>query len=290
MRYQQIHSQIWRDEKFKALSEDGQRLFFYLMTCPHGNILGIFICPDEFIIEDLKWTSQRGKRRFSQAKRELLTSQLVHNDVRFFTWCIKNHFRYNPLRNQNAITSCIKMIQRLPLQSDIFQHLNLEPLNQGQRQELQQHLPCRKVSRKAIQEAVSSKQEAVNSKESETAPPAQPPDDSQKSEITDELKQTITDKILTLKKIEKWQNEKWDRFIQQLRNKKLEPEQIVYVLEQLIQYQDTIRDLQAYTRTVSKDKIEKDIIAQRLREHEADKKDMTSAEDVFNSMLKYQED
>ena len=55
MRYQAIHSHIWNDEKFQSLTPRQQLLFLYILTCPYGNLLGMFVLKKYYILEDLKY-------------------------------------------------------------------------------------------------------------------------------------------------------------------------------------------------------------------------------------------
>src|SRR3990172_430969 len=54
MRSQQIQSRIWHDDKFISLTPLQQRLFFYILTCPHGNLIGLFVLKTGYACEDLK--------------------------------------------------------------------------------------------------------------------------------------------------------------------------------------------------------------------------------------------
>jgi hypothetical protein len=58
MRYQAIESKIWHDEKFCKLSPLQQRLFLYLLTCPHSNFLGIFVLKPHYVLGDLQYKKE----------------------------------------------------------------------------------------------------------------------------------------------------------------------------------------------------------------------------------------
>ena len=110
LRYQKIHSQIWHDEKFKFLSEDGQKLFFYVMTCPHGNAVGLFVLPKLYALADLSWS----EKRFDKAFTELLSKHLIYYDETVSLLLIKNHLKHNPIENLNQTKSATKAVSELP--------------------------------------------------------------------------------------------------------------------------------------------------------------------------------
>ncbi len=63
-----IHTKIWEDEWFCTLSDDGQKLFLYLITNRRINMCGIYECSDRVILFDAKLTPQR----LEKAKAELV--------------------------------------------------------------------------------------------------------------------------------------------------------------------------------------------------------------------------
>lgn len=122
MRYQKIYSQIWHDEKFIALSEDAKFLFFYLLTSPHNNSVGLYILPRQYALADLNWKAQR----FNKPFMELLRLDFIMYDETVRLLCIKNHLKHNTLENENQSKAAAKVVATLPkssLYSDIFEQL-----------------------------------------------------------------------------------------------------------------------------------------------------------------------
>lgn len=126
MRYQRIYTQIWRDHKFRALSRDGKELFFYCLTSPHSNILGVFINPDLYVREDLEW----GQKRLSRTRNEDFFKQMVAWDSENQLICVRQNLRHNPLINPNQVKSAIRILKTLP-KSHIYQYLNIESLTES---------------------------------------------------------------------------------------------------------------------------------------------------------------
>jgi len=110
MRYQQIQSRIWHDDKFISLTPLQQRLFFYILTCPHGNLIGLFVLKTGYACEDLK---SFGKD-FAKDLRSLCEKGLISYDNQFHVVWIKNFLKYNPLTNPNQKKAAIRHLLDLP--------------------------------------------------------------------------------------------------------------------------------------------------------------------------------
>jgi hypothetical protein len=110
MRYQKIESKIWNDEKFIRLSPMQQRLFLYMLTCPHGNIIGLFVLKKGYIIEDLNYLSKDLEKDIESISE----SKLIYFDKGTQTVFIKNFLKHNPITNPNQLKAAIKTISDLP--------------------------------------------------------------------------------------------------------------------------------------------------------------------------------
>lgn len=121
MRYQRIHSQMWADEKFRALSEQAKYLFIYILTSPHGNIIGIYVLPKQYIACDLEWSDKQLDKPFD----ELLASGLILYDEKSRLICIKNQIKHNPIENPKQARSAEKIVEALPKSSLFNEALKL---------------------------------------------------------------------------------------------------------------------------------------------------------------------
>lgn len=110
MRYYKIHSMIWYDSRFIALTPEQQRLFFYLFTCPHGNLLGIFVLREGYVCEDLRISPDDFKRDLTK----LIENDFIEYDFKNSVILIKNFLEYNPITNTNQLKSASKIIHSLP--------------------------------------------------------------------------------------------------------------------------------------------------------------------------------
>jgi len=127
-RYQRIHTQIWHDEKFKKLSNDGKTLFLYFLTSPHSNLIGYYMLPWLYIESDLGWNEKRVTKPFT----ELLRKGLIKYDDQTCVLFIVNHFHYNTLDNPNQKKSAVNLIGQIP-KSPLISDLKtvIEPLLNG---------------------------------------------------------------------------------------------------------------------------------------------------------------
>lgn len=110
MKYRKIETELWGDEKFRNLSKDAQYLFFYLLTSPHSNSLGIFKLPQFYVAGDTKLLPERLPELFA----ELFAIQLVEYDEKTSVVWIKNFLRHNPIQNQNQAKYAEKCIKNTP--------------------------------------------------------------------------------------------------------------------------------------------------------------------------------
>ena len=115
--YARIQTRIWNSATFQGLSDDARLLWFYLLTCPHNNLLGMYVLKEGYALEDLGWPS----KRFAKPLGELLAVPLTDGsnglacyDESTKVMLIKNYLEHNPLENPNQVKAGIKIINELP--------------------------------------------------------------------------------------------------------------------------------------------------------------------------------
>jgi len=125
-KYSKIQKRIWNDPTFNRLSEDAKLLWFYLLSCPHGNTIGLFVLKPGYACADLGWSEER----FREALQELSTiplwnrqgKGLISYDEDTYLLLIKNYLEHNPLANPNQVKAAKKRLEELPI-SPLFQEL-----------------------------------------------------------------------------------------------------------------------------------------------------------------------
>ena len=128
MRYAKVESHIWADEKFAKLTHDEQLLFLYLLTCPHSNLIGLFVLKPGYSTGDLQISEEDFSNWISAIKK----SGLILYDRKTYLIWIKNFLRHNPLTNPNQKKAAISIIKSLPKSYVIKCFLNTyEGLSEG---------------------------------------------------------------------------------------------------------------------------------------------------------------
>lgn len=108
--YGKVHTSFWTSENARALSDDAKMLAFYLLTCPHGTIAGVFRLPDGYACEDLKWESGRVSKGFDEL---LCNGFATRCQATNWVWVIK-HFDWNAPENPNQRKAVLKMAAQIP--------------------------------------------------------------------------------------------------------------------------------------------------------------------------------
>ena len=110
MRYQKIESQIWNDDDFMKLSIENQRLFLYLLTSPHGNLIGLYVLKQGYACEDLKATPEALRSGFEALSEGGFIAYDYDNQV---VW-IKKFLKHNPIANRNQQVAMLRELDALP--------------------------------------------------------------------------------------------------------------------------------------------------------------------------------
>lgn len=108
--YGKVFSRIWESADFRRLSEDGQKLALYLLTCQHGTIAGVFRVPDGYAAEDLQWPPER----VAQGFRELFENGFANRcETTKWVWVTK-FLEWNQLENPNQRKAAARIAQSIP--------------------------------------------------------------------------------------------------------------------------------------------------------------------------------
>ena len=58
-----LESSFWDNPKVRELTDHEKLLLIYLFSCKHGNAIGCFVLPIEYIAADLGWTTEAASER-----------------------------------------------------------------------------------------------------------------------------------------------------------------------------------------------------------------------------------
>lgn len=110
MNYVRFCPRFWIDEKVLSLSEDAKILLFYILTCPHRTVEGLFRLPKPYICADLEWSMERLAEPFA----ELLRQGFIRYDETVGVILIINALKYQYPENPNQIKSALAKLAELP--------------------------------------------------------------------------------------------------------------------------------------------------------------------------------
>ena len=109
-RYRKIDPRIWNDEKFRSLSHEAQRAFFFVLTHPSMTGLGAFRISRAGMAEELGLDP----KGFAIPFQELLEKGLVKYDEKAFLIYAPNFLKYNQPENPNVIKGWAVALDLLP--------------------------------------------------------------------------------------------------------------------------------------------------------------------------------
>ena len=109
-RYSRIKSRFWTDGKSGRWGNDVRLLALYLLTCPHGNMLGCFVLPKPYACADLRWDANTLETHFDTLRRE----DFIRYDEGVSLILVTKYLKHNPIENPNQATAALKVVHELP--------------------------------------------------------------------------------------------------------------------------------------------------------------------------------
>ena len=110
MRYATVHTKMWQDNKFRSLDQPTRMLFLYLLTSPHGNMIGYYYLPKAYIVADTGMDA----RQVEGAVQTLQQLGMVLYDDDSQMILLKQFLKYNPISNENQVKGAVQLIKELP--------------------------------------------------------------------------------------------------------------------------------------------------------------------------------
>lgn len=107
--YGKVYTAFWTSEDVRELSEDGRTLAFYLLTCPHGNMIGCFRLTNAYAADDLKWSIERVSKGFI----ELASKGYAYRCERTFWVVISRYLKWNQFENPNVGKAAGKLFETI---------------------------------------------------------------------------------------------------------------------------------------------------------------------------------
>lgn len=108
--YAKVYTAFWADPSTRSMSEDARMLALYLLTCPHGNLIGLFRLPDAYAADDLQWASERVSKGF----QELFEKGFCARDEGSAWLVILKYLKWNQFENPNVAKNAAKVFDLAP--------------------------------------------------------------------------------------------------------------------------------------------------------------------------------
>jgi hypothetical protein len=96
--YGKVFTAFWTSSDVLAMNEDERTLALYLLTCPHGNMLGCYRLPVAYVAEDLRWAQERA----AEALAGLVSKDYLHRCEKTQWTVIKRYLKWNLFENPNV--------------------------------------------------------------------------------------------------------------------------------------------------------------------------------------------
>lgn len=108
--YGRVYSSFWQSPEMRSLPEDARTLALYLLTTPHGNLIGCFRIPDAYAAEDLQWPLERVAEGF----RKLGESGFATRDEPTKWVFLAKFIKWNGFENPNVAIAAHKAFAQVP--------------------------------------------------------------------------------------------------------------------------------------------------------------------------------
>jgi len=109
--YGKVYTSFWTSNDIQALTDDGKMLAIYLLTSPHGNMIGCFRLPMAYAAEDMQWSVERVSKGYS----ELSENSFIYHCERSSYVLIKHYLDWNQFENPNVGKAAGKLFQSLTM-------------------------------------------------------------------------------------------------------------------------------------------------------------------------------
>jgi len=270
--YSKVQKHIWNSRTFSRLSKDGKFLWLYLLTCPHGNMIGLFVLKPGYVQEDLGWKEKQFEKAFDELLNIRLSNGcqgLIKYDSDNNLILIRNYLEHNPLKNPNQIKAAIKKICDLPF-SPLFQNLKQfsEQLDKQSGKQLYKQLGEQLGKPVSVTVSVTVSETATEGiPPSETHPPG--------AHFSNKVGEEYRERIITL--CQQFRNKtngkvKFNSFkwVQSKINKGgVHPQAIIDSLEGLLEYWTSLKKSPwGYVDTIFKTRNQNYNEAEQIQEHE----------------------
>ena len=112
--YYPISPLFWSDEKVRGWLAAGADktivLAFYLLTCEHRNLEGLYKLPKSYVAEDLAWEAEA----VSEHMATLLDAEFIEYDEAPRGVFVRNALKYQQPKSEPQLKGAISSLERVP--------------------------------------------------------------------------------------------------------------------------------------------------------------------------------
>jgi hypothetical protein len=108
--YGKVYTAFWSDPTIRSMSEDARVLALYLLTCQHGNSIGLFRLPNAYAADDLQWTTERVSKGFL----DLIESKFLVRETTSNWLVIPKYTKWNGFENPKVAIGAMKILEAAP--------------------------------------------------------------------------------------------------------------------------------------------------------------------------------
>lgn len=106
-----VKSSLWGSSRFRRLGSDTARLtYIYLHANDHGNAIGAYRLPIEYVSADMKCSAEEARKIIA----DLGAVDLIRYDAAESVVMICKWFDHNPIHNPKHLVGAVRAFQRLP--------------------------------------------------------------------------------------------------------------------------------------------------------------------------------
>ena len=126
-RYRKVDTRIWNDAKFRALSERGKLIFFFLLTHPNQTSLGAMRSTFPGLAAEIKMPVGAFRRGFLESAAQ---GMVEFDEAAAFIW-FPNFLKYNQPESPNVVrawTGAFDLLPECSLKDQLFETIVAIPL------------------------------------------------------------------------------------------------------------------------------------------------------------------
>lgn len=122
MAYSKIERHMWNDDRFRRFPRDVRQMWQYLLTCEHGNMIGVFVLDPLYAMADLSSPDDRwSEQRVADALGALIAADRIDYDPEVRLVLIRQHLKHNQPANPNVAKAALSELAQIPFSKRLWE-------------------------------------------------------------------------------------------------------------------------------------------------------------------------